>query len=117
LFEDAILPTVREMGLGIHVLGEKAVLMRNAEEIQDCGNEIEMGDQNRLGKVAPELLVSASGPVPKLRDGFPKSFRVQLVKVSPNLKSFIYLEGSELADRNAPNQLGKGVWAEACVDL
>src|SRR5579883_163378 len=117
LLRHARFPAVSEIGLGVHVFREKTVLVRNAEEIEHRGDHIKVGNQDALGEVLAEILVTAGDPVPKLRGGFTQNLGIDLVEVGADLKPFVNLIGTELPDGNTADELSKRLLAQAQVDI
>src|ERR1017187_3438743 len=83
----ALFPAIREIWLGIHVLGKKPILVRHAQEIQHRPYHVQMGNQNRLRQIFGKILVSGVYPIPEFRDRFAQTLRIDLREVCANLES------------------------------
>jgi len=75
------LPTLREVGFGVHVFREKTVLVGNAQKIEDGRDEVQVRHQDRLRELFGELLVAFGNARPKPRNGLPQRLRIDLGKV------------------------------------
>src|SRR5579863_9162057 len=49
--ENPLLPSLGEIGFRVHVLSKKSVLVRHGLKIQNGGDHIEVGNQDRLRQV------------------------------------------------------------------
>ena len=117
LFEHAGFPALGEMLFGVQILGEEAAFVRDAEEIKDGRNHIQVGDQDSLSHIAGEFLVAIGDPLPEAGNRLAKGLGINFLQVCANLEAFVDLVPFQLPDRNPPDQLRKRILAKAKVDV
>src|SRR5450631_2056996 len=66
--EHTRLPAVGEIRLGIHIFGEESILVRDALEVQNFSNQVQMGDQNSLRQIFGKIFVAGRNALPELRN-------------------------------------------------
>ena len=89
--ENALLPALGEVFLRVEVLGEKAVLMRDADQVQHVDNHVEVRYQYNLRNIRRELLIVVRDPCPKPGRCLAKRFRVELAQMEAQLHAFVEL--------------------------
>src|SRR5581483_7751934 len=102
--EDALLPAFRQVGLGIHIFGKETAFVRNAEEIEDRSNHLQMRNQNRLSKIFRELLVTLANTRPEARGRLAQMFRVQFGKARPRFETIVKLVRFQFANRDPADE-------------
>src|SRR5438270_7360601 len=89
--EYPLLPALAEIELGVHILSEEAILVRNAEKIEDGGDHIEVGNQDGLRHVLGEIDIRHRDASPEFGDGFTQHLGVDLLEMRADLEPLVDL--------------------------
>ena len=117
LLKYTLFPALGEIRFRVHLLGEEAVLMGHAKEIEHRCDHIDVGHQDGLGQVFSEVFVGLGDSGPEPRHGLAQEFRVDLMEMRPHLEAFVDLVGFQLADGYATDQLSERFFTQPEVDI
>ena len=115
--EDALFPTLGKVRFRVKILSEEAVFVRYAQKIERRHDQIQMRDQNALGKVFAEVVITAHDALPEARTSFSQDFLVHLIETSSNLEALVNLVGFQLANGNTADDFSEGLFPEAAVNV
>lgn len=100
LFESPLLPAIGQIFLGIQILGEKTLFVRNFEKVQHGDNHPHVRDEDRLCEFRSQLFVAFLQPRPEAHRGPVQSLRVQLVEVKTELQPLKELKSLQASERD-----------------
>ena len=112
-----LLPALRQIFRSIDVLGEKAILVGNAQVIEHGLDHVQVRNQDGLRKIGREIFVAFAQARPEARRRLTQALGVHLGQVHARLQTIEKLKGLELADRNSAQQLSERLLAQALEDL
>src|SRR4051794_20735185 len=116
LVENPFVPAFRQILLRLEVFIEEALLVRDAEKVENVHDHVEMGKQKNLREIGREILFAGFNARPKFRLGMAQRFRVEFHQACPRFETFVDLIGFELADGDAPHETMKNIRTERLKD-
>src|SRR4051794_12536800 len=98
VIKDALLPAFGQFVCRVKVLREKAVFVRDSDEIQHIDNHVEVGHQNYLCNVGCKLVVMLYYASPQPGCDFAQALAVQLAHMETKFHALIELVSLEFPD-------------------